>query len=281
MPGSCIHWLLLSHVEAGSSPVELDDSDEAISSHKRPCRRPACTAQMSPATPATSPSRPTPCSEEEDRQGQGAVLNAISTSANENGGVCLHLPPDMDEYDDPFTLCVVESYSAACLHRRWLAFDQLNALVDMLPTTTACRHESVALPAQEDRRSMTFGAFAQGPLTGLRSPTKRYPMTTRLLNAVVYTMAGARPHTTLFLARNMSVGLHADANNAHTPNILIPLSTFEGGHLFIEDEKGDYELEAGGPRGNVHPVTLPFLSFDASKRHLVLPWSGRRLILGA
>ena len=57
-------------------------------------------------------------------------INAISTSANENGGICLHLPPDMDEYDDPFTLCVVESYSAACLHRRWLAFDQLNALVN-------------------------------------------------------------------------------------------------------------------------------------------------------
>ena len=71
-------------------------------------------------------------------------------------------------------------------------------------------------------------------------------------------------------------------SNANTPNILIPLSVFEGGHLFIEDDDGIYELDAGGPRGNVHPVTLPFLSFNASKRHLVLPlWSRRRLILGA
>ena len=134
---------------------------------------------------------------------------------------------------------------------------------------------------REDRKSITFGAYVQGPLAGLRSPTKRYPMTTRLLNAVIYTMAGPCPHTTLFLARNMSVGLHADVNNANTPNILIPLSVFDGGHLFIEDKEGVYQLDADGPLGNVHPVTLPFLSFDASKRHLVLPWSGRRLILGA
>ena len=94
-------------------------------------------------------------------------------------------------------------------------------------------------------------------------------MTTRLLNAVIYTMAGPCPHTTLFLARNMSVGLHAN-----TPNIIIQLAVFDGGHLFIEDKEGIYQLDADGPRGNVHPVTLPFLSFEASKRHLVLPWSG-------
>eukprot|EP00439_Symbiodinium_sp_Y106_P017993 s233_g2.t1 len=108
---------------------------------------------------------------------------------------------------------------------------------------------------REDRKSITFGAYVQGPLAGLRSPTKRYPMTTRLLNAVIYTMAGPCPHTTLFLARNMSVGLHADVNNANTPNILIPLSVFDGGHLFIEDKEGVYQLDADGPLGNVHPVT--------------------------
>ncbi|OLQ05646.1 Pregnancy-associated glycoprotein [Symbiodinium microadriaticum] len=31
---------------------------------------------------------------------------------------------------------------------------------------------------------------------------------------------------------------------------------------------------------HVHPVTLPFLKFNARRRHLVLPWYGRRLILG-
>eukprot|EP00439_Symbiodinium_sp_Y106_P066651 s1021_g10.t2 len=67
----------------------------------------------------------------------------------------------------------------------------------------------------------------------------------------------------------MSVGLHAN-----TPNIIIQLAVFDGGHLFIEDKEGIYQLDADGPRGNVHPVTLPFLSFEASKRHLVLPCLG-------
>ena len=77
------------------------------------------------------------------------------------------------------------------------------------------------------------------------------------------------------------MGLHADSNNADTPNLLIPLSHFEGGHLFVEDGNGNYMLDQQGPTGYVHLVTLPFLTFDAAKRHLVLPWAGRRLILGA
>ena len=64
----------------------------------------------------------------------------------------------------------------ACLHRWWVSFEQLNDLLDMLPTTTACRHESMALPMREDRKSITFGAYVHGPLAGLRPSTKRYPI---------------------------------------------------------------------------------------------------------
>ena len=49
----------------------------------------------------------------------------------------------------------------------------------------------------------------------------------------------------------------------------------------MESEEGDVSLDVQNSiRGHVHPITLPFLSFDAHKRHSILPWSGCRMILG-
>ena len=73
-------------------------------------------------------------------------------------------------------------------------------------------------------------------------------------------MCGMRPHTSLFVARNKAVSLHADSNNRkEVPNLLIPLSYLEGEHLFVEDI-----------RGHVESFSLPFLQFNARQRHLVL-----------
>ncbi|OLP90681.1 hypothetical protein AK812_SmicGene27707 [Symbiodinium microadriaticum] len=127
-----------------------------------------------------------------------------------------------------------------------------------------------------------FGAYSQGPLVGLRAQTTRFPMVSRLLNAVVYTLCGVHSHSTLFLARNRAMGLHSDRHNHKSVrNVLIPLSVFAGGQLFVESEEGDVSLDVqSNIRGHVHPITLPYLAFDAQKRHSILPWSGCRMILG-
>ena len=87
-------------------------------------------------------------------------------------------------------------------------------------------------------------------------------MTNRLLNAVVHTMVSCHPKPSIVTDLN---------NSAHTPNLLIPLSNFEGSHLFVEDDEGKCMLDTNGPRGFVYPVTLPFLRFDTRRRHLGLP----------
>ena len=114
------------------------------------------------------------------------MCRSVRVHGDPHAGLCLHLPPGLDEADDPYTLCAVERSSADYLHRRWGTFAQLDGLLDMLPSTSSCRHESVALPQSTDQKTITLGAYVQGPLAGLRTQTKRYPMTTRLLNAVVH-----------------------------------------------------------------------------------------------
>ena len=79
----------------------------------------------------------------------------------------------------------------------------------------------------------------------------------------------------------MAGGPHSDSHNhPEEQNLLIPLSCFEGGHLLVKFPTGNYRLDKEGLRGSVQPVTLPFLKFDADNRHLILPRSRRRLILG-
>ncbi|CAE7589613.1 unnamed protein product [Symbiodinium sp. CCMP2592] len=261
--------------------MDLDGSDEEAPEPAQKCRRPTLTT---PTIQRTLKSAFMTAQEEpaQEKERQGSICSALCLYAPQAQapGICLHLPPDMDEMEHKFTLCAVEQAAADYLHRRWVTFEQLDALLDIMPTTSACRNASVALPQSTDQQIVTLGAYQQGPMAGLRTQTHRFPMATCLLNTVVHTMAGRHPRTTLFLARNMASGLHTDNNQKGVNNLLIPLSNFEGGHLFVEDDTGDYLLDSVGPRGQVLPVTLPYLSFDASRRHLVLPWTGRRLILG-
>ena len=57
-------------------------------------------------------------------------------------------------------------------------------------------------------------------------------------------LRGTQNHSTLFLARKRAMGLHSDRQNHESVrNVLIPLSDFVGGHLFVESEEGDVSLD--------------------------------------
>ena len=228
-----------------------------------------------------SSSNPLLCPQTElDKQRQESVATALQLYANpKEAGIKLLLPPIMDLTDNPFTHCPTEQMATSCLHSKWAPFEIFGRLLDGLPSMQDSRHSSPSIDQPSDYKSIFFGAYSQGPLVGLRAQTRRYPMVSHLLNAVIYTLSGVHSHSTVFLARNRAMGLHSDPHNHQdVPNILIPLS----GQLFVESEEGDVCLDQHGRvRGFIYPITLPFLSFDAQKRHSILPWSGSRLILGS
>ena len=219
-----------------------------------------------------------------DKQRQESVATALQLYANpKEAGIKLLLPPIMDLTDNPFTHCPTEQMATCCLHSKWAPFEVFGRLLDGLPSMQDSRHSSPSIVQPPHYKSIFFGAFSQGPLAGLRAQTRRYPMVSRLLNAVIYTLSGVHSHSTVFLARNRAMGLHSDPHNHQdVPNVLIPLSVFSGGQLFVEAEEGDVCLDKhSSVRGYIHPITLSFLAFDAQKRHSILPWSGCRLILGS
>ena len=76
----------------GPSPVELDDSGDELPVHKRQRRESSHPAAQASAAPFWQHA-----STQED------VTTALAAQGAAHGGVCLHLPPDIDEADDPFS----------------------------------------------------------------------------------------------------------------------------------------------------------------------------------
>ena len=273
----------LRPVSSGREIIDLDSSDSAAlptdpdaetRSTKRRRQETSCPSSLIAGRPLS----------ELDKQRQESVATALQLYSNpEEAGIKLLLPYAMDLTDNPFTHCPTEQLATCCLHSQWAPFTIFSRLLDGLPSMQDSRHSSPSIDQPSDYKSIFFGAYSQGPLVGLRAQTRRYPMVSRLLNAVLYTLRGEQNHSTVFLSRNRAMGLHSDSqNHQDVPNVLIPLSVFSGGQLFVESDEGDACLDHQGKvRGFIYPITLPFLSFDAQKRHSILPWSGCRLILGS
>ena len=118
-------------------------------------------------------------------------LRSLRDPANlQEAGIKLLLPPLMDITDNPFTLCPTENMATCCLHSKWAPFGVFGQLLDGLPSMQDSRHSSPSIDQPSDYKSIFFGAYSQGPLVGLRAQTRRYPMVSRLLNAVIYTLCG-------------------------------------------------------------------------------------------
>ena len=171
-----------------------------------------------------------------------------------------------------------EAVAFRWLQQRRVTYAQLMQMLDLLPASPTTRHISEHIDNRAPQKGHSFRSICPWTFDGgIRVTTRRYPWVCRLLNCIVNTLAADNLHTNVFLSLNVPMGLQADINNmAGIANTLIPLSRFEGGQLYVCDPEGDHKLEAGGMKGNVVPITLPFSRFNPHRKHLVLPWAGTR-----
>ena len=163
-----------------------------------------------------------------------------------------------------------------------VTFPQLRVLFHMLPAAVVKRHQAPHLTCTQDARAIHFGAWVHGGNIGVMNTCRAFPYVVRLLCLVLRTL---RPHgkfSTVFLALNVPSGVHTDPHNhEEVENTLVPLSAFKGGDLFVADDHGSIQLEPGGVKGILKPITFPYTSFWARRKHAVMPWSGDRFILGS
>ena len=170
-------------------------------------------------------------------------------------------------------------------------------LFEMLPKTRTTRNVNPEKEDGEDEKvapmDWSAGAFVHGGVLGLKKGTKKFPYTTRVVNQFIASKlgncAGELPTWTTFsLFGNILAGPHRDSRNfASSSSYLIPVSSFDGGGLWVEGlEEGKEVITKKGKNGYV--VEFPIVNgekgpieFHPRKLHSTMPWKGFRLVVAA
>ena len=159
-----------------------------------------------------------------------------------------------------------ESLALACLRAGRCENDDLIMLSSLLPGEVSARASGLV----QDERSFTTGAYCHGPMIGVRSNSKIFKYSTRLLTACAKLLFKDLPFSTVGLFHNKTKR-HRDRNNLkNSLNGVAPLSNFQGGAVRLHQPDGIVDLQVSdGP-----------VLFDASVEHETLDWFGNsRLVL--
>ena len=184
-------------------------------------------------------------------------------------------PPDLHgAADHP-----VEQECQKQLRNRYIDMDLFNQLPqqlesDYLRASALCRR---------GLQTMTFtaGTFYHAGSVGIRSNTKNLPWTSALLAHMVRACTHT-PFTAVSLMCNVHMRTHRDKYNMKgTNNVLIPVSRFRQGQLWIEEESGPDLSPGGQHRGRNHQLKLPGIEFSPFDKHGTCPWKSNRTVLSA
>ena len=158
--------------------------------------------------------------------------------------------------------------------------DEVVALFRLLPKEDPPRgsHDD------DGATSFSTGAYCKGGLVGLRANYRRNPVASEVLASFVRQSHPTCAFSTLSLFQGVKTPMHKDSRNAPYANLVLPLTRFEGGAIWVEDGLGtipeytpeglrlgrDLDVSSG-------PVTLEaYNSF-----HFTRPWTGERIVLVA
>ena len=173
--------------------------------------------------------------------------------------------PFSDDASD--SLGPAESLALACLRAGRCDNDDLARLSSLLPGEVPARSSGLV----QDERSFTTGAYCHGPMIGLRSNSKIFKYSTRLLTTCARLLFKDLHFSTVGLFHNIKTKRHRDRNNLkNSLNGVAPISNFRGGDVRLHQPDGAVDLQVSeGP-----------VLFDASVEHETLDWFGpSRLVL--
>ena len=156
---------------------------------------------------------------------------------------------------------------------------QVLILFDLLPKTRP-HAKAGLLPG-----AAFFAGAVRGP-DGMqpRTTTRQFPLAVQKICQFIQAADSEHPFASFVILRNVHSAMHQDHNNSAAPNLLIPITSFEGGGVWIQDAAGqDFRWHQGSlVAGHLHsfadgPIYLP----ARDRLRETLPWSGDRAIVAA
>ncbi|CAE7585122.1 unnamed protein product [Symbiodinium sp. CCMP2592] len=176
--------------------------------------------------------------------------------------------------DDP-----VEQECELLLQQRYIPFELFPWLSTQL--NSEFLRASALTKAGRRATAYTVGTYYHVGSIGVRTNTRQRPWTAAILAYLVRACTHT-PFSTVSLLRNVHMRTHRDKyNKPGSLNIVIPVSTFRQGHLWIEEDDGPDLSPNGQHRGRNLEIKLPGIEFSPFKLHGTCPWKSDRLIISA
>ena len=163
-------------------------------------------------------------------------------------------------------------------------------LLERMPTRGDILHLFHLLPREDASRGgadpLAFGCgcWVHDNRFGLRRNNQLFPLSVQLLNSFVLHIRPCHRWTSLVLFCDVRAPRHRDVRNSFDPNLVVAISDFEGGEIFVVRADGDRVVHQGDEtlRGVVlDPRQQPCLLHARAEEHFTLPWTGQRLVLVA
>ena len=91
-----------------------------------------------------------------------------------------------------------------------------------------------------DAKSFSLGAYSHG-VVGVQTATRTRPQAAAVFCQAVKAVAPDHPFSTITVHKQVNVSCHRDSQNFDVPNLVVPLTFFTGGALFVYDDQGNSE----------------------------------------
>ena len=183
----------------------------------------------------------------------------------------------MAKSDDPYAFC--ESLASHFLQLSDFSASNVVSILDAFPSENNTRDWCTTAG---NSKAITVGACNRGGVTSIRDNTKRMPSVAKFLCACIKRVAPACQFTSVSVHRNLQAPLHQDSFNSSVPNVVVPVSSFSGGEIFVVHPDGPSRQVHGGVawQGFVLDCANQAWAFDAKHcKHFTLPWQQDRIIM--
>ena len=197
---------------------------------------------------------------------------------------CLHLQKYLIEpIARPITVDMhpAELIANQCLSTGEAKWAALLRIARLLPQPRQSRFPQYAQVGELAPVSFTTGACARGPNVGITRNMKDSPRVTQVLAMIIQAIDPEHRFSSCTLSLNTGASAHRDSHNAcRSSDLLVPCSIFEGGGIWLQNDRASVQLESSGPLGSIMDVTSP-IRFSPFQQHATMPWHGDRLVLVA
>ena len=205
---------------------------------------------------------PSPCRMPVDEGGFNLAVNVAAT-------------PEPDPH-----FSEAENFAVEMLKNGWATEANLLRLMELLPVSF--RPFQVGGDDSTVHQSGTFstGAYVYSSSVGLMLHVTQFRAVTHLLASLVNSLNPDHYYSSISLILNAASEPHRDSHNhQRSVDMVVPLSRFSQGQLWIELGGGDVVIK--GVSGQLLEVERPYVTFNPKLLRCTMPWTGTRLILVA